>query len=662
MLAEEEISIINYCENITEEYKINNQQEITRGNMEMLSISQSEDKFITNIKIKEDFLIFLSTKTSKNLIEINSTNEKNIKIIGFEITIVKLNLKNENDPNEKKEININIPLKEPKIVAYKTICNQKYIFYDFIKINEIKNYLHICVFDQLHIYKIYLKENQLKYNKIELKKFSEKTKVLYLGEYFKISENMLEIALLLKPLNNFIFLQIDTEEKCTKITEKKYEFKNAKYKNILYKFIRSYCGMFLFSEKETNKKYIIYKDEKDENSDEILVKEVQIDLLDSNTKENYFYYLYNISNKLYFISELPQEKNEENNYNYIILGIFYLTFNEQNDKYNSQLIQKIKIKNEGGIKDYNITINTLKYISIQMNEKLVFIHLDQNSSVDMVNKFSLNLKNLQILTNVFDKSSEWSISLSYIKDKFYLSKFFEDKENFSNGKCILDYKPSKNENSIKTIEEKVDQIIHKENENLDLSEIIDKVLNKNGQKEKISTDEQSQKEPPNEIKVKIEGFIDKIIKERIEMNNEKIEMLKKEYEKRYEMIKEDIVSQEKDNENLENEVKELVVRISKLEKIKDNNAEDEKEKEGESNKYLNYKNVPNKTDFLSFLQYNSLRQFNQMKMMNQFNMMNMEGFYNQFPFNESMYKQFFQYNKKMMNQGNFNFKNKINNK
>lgn len=297
-----------------------------------------------------------------------------------------------------------------------------------------------------------------------------------------------------------------------------------------------------------------------------------------------------------------------------------------------------------------------------MNEKLLFIHLDQNSSVDMVNKFSLNLKNLQILTNVFDKSSEWSISLSYIKDKFYLSKFFEDKENFSNGKCILDYKPSKNENSIKTIEEKVDQIIHKENENLDLSEIIDKVLNKNGQKEKISTDEQSQKAPPNEIKVKIEGYIDKIIKERIEMNNEKIEMLKKEYEKRYEMIKEDIVSQEKDNENLENEVKELLVRISKLEKIKDNNAEDEKEKEGESNKNLNYKNVPNKTDFLSFLQYNSLRQFNQMKMMNQFNMMNMEGFYNQFPFNESMYKQFFQYNKKMMNQGNFNFKNKINNK
>ena len=473
---------------------------------------------------------------------------------------------------------------------------------------------------------------------------------------------MLEIALLLKPMNNFIFLQIDTEEKCTKITEKKYEFKNAKYKNILYKFIRSYCGMFLFSEKETNKKYIIYKDEKNENDDEILVKEVQIDLLDSNTKENYFYYLYNISNKLYFISELPQEENEEINYNYIILGIFYLTYNNQNDKYDSQLIQKIKIKNEGGIKDYNITINTLKYISIQMNEKLLFIHLDQNSSVDMVNKFLLNLKNLQILTNVFDKSNEWSISLSYIKDKFYLSKFFEDKENCSIGKCILDYKPNKNENSSKIIEEKVDQFIQKENENLDVNEIIEKVLNKNGQKEKIPTADQSPEDPSNEIKVKIEGYIDNIIKERIEMNNEKIEMLKKDYEQRYEMIREDIASQEKDNEKLENDVKELLIRISKLEKIKGNNGEDEKEKECETNKIFNFKNAPNKTDILNYLQFNSLRQFNQMKMMNQFNMMNMEGFYNQFPFNESMYKQFFQYNKKMMNQGNFNFKNKINNK
>lgn len=661
MLEEEEINVINMCENITGEYKINIQQEITRDNMEMLSISQSDDKFITNIKIKEDFLIFLSTKTSKNLIEINSANEKNIKIIGFEITIIKLNLKNENDAHEKKEININIPLKEPKIVAYKTICNQKYIFYDFIKINEIKNYLHIYVFDQLHIYKIYLKENQLKYNKIELKKFNEKTKVLYLGEYFKVTENMLEIALLLKPMNNFLFLQIDTEEKFTKITEKKYEFKNAKYKNVLYKFIRSYCGMFLFSEKETNKKYIIYKDEKNEKSDEILVKEVQIDLLESNTKDNYFYYLYNISNKLHFISELPQEKKEEINYNYITLGIFHLTFNDQNDKYNSQLIQKIAIKNEGGIKDYNITINTLNYISIQMNEKLLFIHLDQNSSVDMINKFSLNLKNLEILTNVFDKSNEWSISLSYIKDKFYLSKFFEDKENHSNRNCILDYIPNKKENSSKINEEKIDQFTQKENENIDVNEIIEKVL-KNGQKENTSTPEQSPKEPSNEIKAEIEGYIDNIIKERIEINNEKIEMLNKDYETRYEMIREDIESQEKENEKLENDVKELLIHISKLEKIKGNNREDEKEKEGESNKNLNIKNVPNKADFLSYLQYNSLRQFNQMKMMSQFNMMNMEGFYNQFPFNEAMYKQFFQYNKKMMNQGNFNFKNKINNK
>ena len=85
----------------------------------------------------------------------------------------------------------------------------------------------------MHIYKIYLKENQLKYNKIELKKFNEKTKVLYLGECYKSVENILEIALLLKPSNSFMFLEIETKEKGSKIQEKKYDL-NAKMPKIFY--------------------------------------------------------------------------------------------------------------------------------------------------------------------------------------------------------------------------------------------------------------------------------------------------------------------------------------------------------------------------------------------------------------------------------------------
>lgn len=664
---DEEIKVINKCENLSEEYTIYFQQEIIKNNMELLSIKKADEKFITNIKIKEDYLIFLSTKTSKNLSEINPNNEKNIKIIGFEITIIKLNYKKGDNVDDKEEININIPLKEPKLIPYKTIYNQKYFFYDFIKINDIKNYLHIYAFDQLHIFKIYQKENQLKYNKIELKKFNEKTKVLYLGEYFKSEENKLEISLLLKPMNNFLFLQIDTDEKNLKTVEKLYEFNDKKYKNILYKFIRSYCGMFLFFEKETNKKYIIYKEENNENNTEILIKEVQISILDNNIKENFFYYLYNISNKLYLISELSQETDEDINSNFIVLAIFCLFYDKEKDIYNSQLIQKIIIKNEGGIKDYNITINSLNYLSIQINDILFCVHLDQNSSVDVINKYYLNFNNLQILRNVFDKSNDCGISLSYIKDKFYISKFYDDKENFLNGKCIINYESINNENSDEKIDEKDYSTERKTNEKDEITKIIDKLLNKNDENKNITierkkeNDEQKEEELSNGIKTKIENYIDRIINDRIKINNEKYELIKKDFNNRFEMIRKDIELQEKENEKLGEEIKNILNHISELKKVKNisnnDNEEDDKEKE-ENTKNYNFKNFTNKNDFLNYLQFNSLRQLNQMKMMNQYNLMNLEGFYNPMQFNEQMFPQLFQFNKRMMNQGNYLFKNK----
>ena len=74
---------------------------------------------------------------------------------------------------------------------------------------------------------------------------------------FKPEENILEIELLLKPMNTFLFLGIDTNEKGSKIIEKEYEIKYKKAKKILNRFMRSYCGSFLFSDKETKKNYII---------------------------------------------------------------------------------------------------------------------------------------------------------------------------------------------------------------------------------------------------------------------------------------------------------------------------------------------------------------------------------------------------------------------
>ena len=51
------------------------------------------------------------------------------------------------------------------------------------------------------------------------------------------------------------------------------------------------------------------------------------------------------------------------------------------------------IKNIGGIKEHNININTLNYISVHIRENFFFIHLNKKSSVDAINKIYLNSNN-----------------------------------------------------------------------------------------------------------------------------------------------------------------------------------------------------------------------------------------------------------------------------
>ena len=506
----------------------------------------------------------------------------------------------------------------------------------------------------MHIYKIYLKDNQLKYNKIELKKFNEKTKVLYLGQYFKNHENILEIALLLKPSNCFLFLEIDTNERGSKIIEKEYEFKNKNAKNILYKFIRSYCGIFLFTEKETEKKYIIFKDE---NYDKIQIKKVMIDIAD-----NFNNYFYSASNKLYLISELPPEKSQENNYHYIDLGIFQLYYDEENDIYESKIIQKIMIKNEGVVKDYIINVSTLNYISINIGEMLYFVHLDEKSNVDIVNKINLNSKNLQISRIISDKVNNSTIILSYINSKLFLSKIYDDKEKTSKRKCIINY------DTISKEEEESEEE-NNENEESDNSEIEEK--EKEIEKNEIVNNSKDKKDTSNNIisvlNPKVEDYLDKLIKEKIKLiNNTKIEEIKIDYMKKYEIIQNDISQQEKENEKLEKYIQTLQEKISELQK-KDNNdknKEDEKENSNDNNIFNKKKNNLYKNDVMNFIQYNNLRQLAQMKMLNQLNLLNPENLFinGQMNLNDPRIFQLLQQNRNMTIQGNNFFKMKNNKK
>ena len=639
MLQESEIKVINNSINLLPTYKTNIIPELLKDKLEPIIPKENNqgrgDRFISNIKLIENFIIIISTKTSKNLSELNS-----IKILGFEISIIKLNL---NPGEEKQEINITIPLKEPKVITNKNLSVQKYFFSDFIKVSENKSYFHICVFDQLHIYKIYIKDNQLKYNKIELKKFNEKTKILYLGECFNKDENIVEIDLLLKPLNNLMVLEINADDnKMQKIEEKIYEFKNIQNneynnKNIFHKYLRSFCGKFLFTEKETDKKYLIYRDNND-----MVIKHVNLDILEKNNSgnNNYINFLYTFEKELYLLAELPKENEDEDRY--IILGIFNLIYNEEKDIYESILTQKILINNEGRNNSYFININMDNDISIQTSESLTYIQLGKNSSVEKIYKINTNAKELQISKINCVKFDQWLILLSFIKEDIYVSKLKKDDLNYVEKICILNYEGKQNVKD----NEKVD----KENEIKEQD--VDNNNKINNEQDIInSKDEKYSNEILGTITIKLNNYIDKIINDRIEQNYVKIESIKQEYENKLELIEQDILAQKKENEKLEKSLDEILNKIGELDgSNKENIITNENIINNDLNNMKNWNEMlKTKNEMNNFLPF--IRRFNTMKMLYPYNFFGAENMLkNQMAMNDPRFAQFLQNG--FMNQGN----------
>ena len=639
MLQESEIKVINNSINLLPTYKTNIIPELLQDKLEPIIPKENNqgrgDRFISNIKLIENFIIIISTKTSKNLSELNS-----IKILGFEISIIKLNL---NPGEEKQEINITIPLKEPKVITNKNLSVQKYFFSDFIKVSENKSYFHICVFDQLHIYKIYIKDNQLKYNKIELKKFNEKTKILYLGECFNKDENMVEIDLLLKPLNNLMVLDINADDnKMQKIEEKIYEFKNIQNneynnKNIFHKYLRSFCGKFLFTEKETDKKYLIYRDKND-----MVIKHVNLDNLEKNNSgnNNYINFLYTFEKELYLLVELPKENEDEDRY--IILGIFNLIYNEEKDIYESILTQKIFINNEGRNNNYFININMDNDISIQTSESLTYIQLGKNSSVEKIYKLNTNAKQLQISKINCVKFDQWLILLSFIKEDIYVSKLKKDDLNYVEKICILNYEGKQNVKD----NEKVD------NENEIKEQDVDNNNKINNEQDIInSKDEKYSNEILGTITIKLNNYIDKIINDRIEQNYLKIESIKQEYENKLELIEQDILAQKKENEKLEKSLDEILNKIGELDgSNKENIITNENIINNDLNNMKNWNEMmKTKNEMNNLLPF--IRRFNTMKMMYPYNFFGAENMLkNQMAMNDPRFAQFLQNG--FMNQGN----------
>ena len=670
-MIDEYLQISNYVEGLSEEYRINSHEEINKDDFQiLLDEEEIKDKIIINGKIKDVYIIIVSVKV-KNQIDFENPNCKEVALNSFGLTIIKTDLKK--DKSKYQKININLPIKGEKTITKKNFLAQQYYFFDFISLDKVKNYLLIYLFDQLHIFKIYIKDDMLKYNKIKMKNL-DNLKVIYIGTYIKKKENILEIGLLLKPKNIFNFIPIDTNDKNQKLDEKNYSI-NKEYEHIFSKFKikKSYFDKYALTDKKTNKIYIIYKDD---NNNEILAKEIITDSIwdnDSNSEKEFFFYLYNIEDKTYFIAELPQKNDETNYCKY--LGIYSVV--DDNDKFNVKLIQQIKIKSKGG-KDKSINIYLPNVISIVFDETLYLIRLDQKGSVDNINEFKLNIKKLNISKYIFEKSKDMNLFLFFMEkvEKIYFSKIQDSFEKL--GKCIIEYQ--------KKVEEPKENVFIETKEVNEIKNVNKKEKKNKKKVEKIkhnNSDENEEEDDEQKYRSNImKDVIEETIKKRMEYNLNKLEKLKKEKENKFEIIKDYLNKQNIENKILEAKINKIYKCIQKLNEMKKNSSDSEEEEEEieinrnynnnrnfnkNKNKKNNNNNINNINQINQFNQMNNYRQMNTQQALNQFNIPNQNILFmnnNKIPINDpriiQMYQQQ-QQQRNLINQGNFYYPNIGNN-
>ena len=571
-MTEDDIKIINFNNKFKEDYKINKPRIVEEKNLEKLIENFDSDKIIIKTQIIDKFIIMISIKT-KNQSDYKNNNLKEIQLTNFYITIIKNNLK----VQENQQININIPIKGEAIIYQKDFFNQKFYFFDLVKIDEIKSFFYLYIFNQMHFFKLYEKEDKLKYNKIKIKNFNNEISVLYLGKNLNIEKNILEINLLLKPNNTIYIIIIDINNENKKLEEKEIVSEKIENQNIFNKFIRSDFGMFIFIDKKTKQKYIIATDDK---TKEIIIRELNI--IDSE-KNSHDYLnilsLIQINDKIYIIAEILMEEDESK---YLTFGIYNLLSIEKDNNYEMELLQQIKILNEDIIKEYKFNINFSNYISINLVEKIYFIHLDQKGVVDVVNSIQIDIKKLNIKKYYYEKSQELNLLILFRDDKIFITKFID--EFYKEEKCLL------NETKIVTEQQEKNDINQNKNDlaikdesiNIKSSEKNEEILP--GLKDNIFDDDNNLK---NEIKHKIS----KIINERIEANKNKINKLVADKKKKLKTVNEDIkrIKEEYKILKIKNDNIIRVIRNLTKKKIENNNYYYEEEVEEDDNeKNINY--------------------------------------------------------------------------
>ena len=608
-MNEQEIEIINYNK-LGEGYKINKPKIIKEENLEKILDNNNSDKIIITTRVIEKYIIIISTKV-KNMLELNNKKAKDIQLDSFNITIIEYNSTN----NKFQQIMINIPIKGDVKISKKIFFNQKFYFFDLIPIDNNKSFFILYLFEQLHFFKLYKKEELLKYNKIKVKNFNKETSVSYISKNIIKNKNILEIELLLKPKNSFYFIPIDISDANKKLEEKEYYLKDVENKNIFHKIIKSNCDMLIFTDKNTNQNYIVTKDN---NSSEITMKELIINNEENNKQHQNLtiLFLFKISDKIYIISHITNNKEEDEENKYSVFGIYNIIYVEKDNNYNMELFQEIKILNNEGIKEYKFNMNNSNNIFINYGMKLYIFYLEKNGVIDMINLFQLD-SNLNFDKIFYDKYQETTLLITILNNDIFCSKnideYFQDKKYISN----------ENKNNI----EEDDSNNEEKNESIDKKDLINEKLNEKDEEDKQKSEIILQKliNENNNSGINIE--IDKIISQRIEFNAKKLNKFAKDNKNKFKLIKEDIKLQKQQYQLFKEKHDTILKVITALKKIKNDNNKyynefaEEEEDEIDNNMNYNYnnnyypyqrastQNYNNNFNFQNILPYNNQNKF-----------------------------------------------------
>ena len=568
-MNENEIEIINFNNKLTEGYKLNKTKIIHEENLEKILDNQNSDKIIMTSQIIEKYIIIISVKV-KNMLELNNKKEKDIQLDNFNITIIEHDF----EKNKFKQIMINIPIKKDINISKKIFFNQKFYFFDLIPIDNTKNFFILYIFDQLHFFKLYQKEEQLKYNKIKVKNFDKETNVIYIGKNLKLDKNVLEIELLLKPKNCFYFIPIDITDSNKKLEENEYNLNEKENKNIFNKYIKCNCDTFIFTDKNLNQNYIVTKDD---NSNEIIIKELIINSIGNNQiKELTIIFLFKIKDKIYLISHLKNDSESEQN-KYSIFEIYNVFYVVKDNNYNMELLQQIKILNNEGFKDYNFNMNNSNNIFINIGRKLYIFHLGQSGVIDVINIFQLD-SNLNFDKYYYEKYQQMTSLIIILNNDIFFSKNAD--EFLQEKKYILN-------NDINYIEENKDNNKEQDESNDDENLINDKPKEKDEIEKPIS--ESKLLKLVNESKnPKINIEIESIILNRIKFNEDKIDKYVKENANKIKLIKQDIKFQKEEHKKFKEYYEKLSNIINGITKIINNADNEEIEEEEEIDNKMNY--------------------------------------------------------------------------